>query len=414
MPIAPDDLPRSPTGRVPQWVVDERTGRAIAPQGWLPPDVDETPPPAPRRRVRWQLPTVLVLAALIATWALTGGGAGVPDALASVPWLTGAASSEPSTPPTAEVVALADAAYLSAEGRDLFFGTTPQVLDAATFGDRCTDSPAAIGVPAGAAVGCYLPSEHSIVLYRPADARLQGYVVETAAHETLHAAWELLGDDEQGQLNTLLEAEVATLATDDPIHEQIAGSVGTHPENRPTELFAYVGTQVWRDGGLAPALETVYARFVNDRAALVAVHTGWQGMLDQLVADIDTASQALADQEYANASTRAQLEADTDGVAAYRSAYADKLAEVDALPAEQRSGLQLSWVWWDGTDLPMRPADETLAAAAALLARDDADLAARTAAVDAADGAAAAERARVEGLVADVNALQAQLDPTTG
>ncbi|MFN8148128.1 MAG: matrixin family metalloprotease [Candidatus Nanopelagicales bacterium] len=32
--IAPDDLPRSPTGRVPQWVVDEAAGRPAAPTGW--------------------------------------------------------------------------------------------------------------------------------------------------------------------------------------------------------------------------------------------------------------------------------------------------------------------------------------------------------------------------------------------
>ena len=32
--IAPDDLPRSPSGRVPQWVVDEAAGRPPAPTGW--------------------------------------------------------------------------------------------------------------------------------------------------------------------------------------------------------------------------------------------------------------------------------------------------------------------------------------------------------------------------------------------
>lgn len=31
---APDDLPRSPTGRVPQWVIDEAAGRTSAPDPW--------------------------------------------------------------------------------------------------------------------------------------------------------------------------------------------------------------------------------------------------------------------------------------------------------------------------------------------------------------------------------------------
>ena len=97
----------------------------------------------------------------------------------------------------------------------------------------------------------------------------------------------------------------------------------------------------------------------------------------------------------------------------YREAYDAKVAEVAAMSASQRQRLRLSWDWWDGTVLPMAPADETLAAAAALLARDEAALPARSAAVEAAEAAAAAERARVEAMVADLNALQQDLDPAS-
>ena len=77
----------------------------------------------------------------------------------------------------------------------------------------------------------------------------------------------------------------------------------------------------------------------------------------------------------------------------------------------QRERLLLSWTWWDGTVLSMAPHRRTFAAATALLARDEAALPARYAAVDAADATAAAERARVEGMVAELNTLQADLDP---
>ena len=88
-----------------------------------------------------------------------------------------------------------------------------------------------------------------------------------------------------------------------------------------------------------------------------------------------------------------------------------KVAEVAAMPAATRKGLQLSWTWWDGSTLPMAPAQQTLSAAAALLARDHAALSQRAAATAAAEAAAAAERVRVQGLIDDLNALQAQLDP---
>ena len=173
-------------------------------------------------------------------------------------------------------------------------------------------------------------------------------------------------------MTALLEAVVASLPADDRVHEQIAGSVGGNSENRPTGLFAYVGTQV--AGGLEPRAEAVYARFVTDRAALVAVHTGWVAVLDEMGAAIDAASDALVAQEYGNAEERARISGDEANVTYYRQSYDAKVAEVAAMSASQRDRLLLSWTWWDGTPLPMAPADETLGSAAGLLARDEAAL----------------------------------------
>ena len=277
-----------------------------------------------------------------------------------------------------------------------------------------TDATGSPSVRPDGAVGCFLAATNSIVAYAPADPRLYGFLVETVAHETLHAAWNRLDDAERAQLTPLLNAVVDAIPADDTIHQQIAGSVGAHAESRPTELFAYVGTQVWRDGGLDPQLEAVYARFVTDRAALVAVHAGWEAVLDEQSAAIQVASDALLAQEHANAVERADVDGDAASMASYRDTYTAKVAEVDAMPAEQRQRLRLSWGWWDGTVLPMAPADETLATAAALLARDEATLPGRYATVEAAEALAATERARVDGLVADLNALQRQLDSRGG
>ncbi|EYR62579.1 hypothetical protein N866_07305, partial [Actinotalea ferrariae CF5-4] len=313
-------------------------------------------------------------------------------------------------PPSAELAALADEAFLSAEGRELFFRARPEVLGAASFAGRC-DRHAPRWAPTGA-VGCF--DGRTIVVYAPPDPRLRGFVVETVAHETLHAAWVTLAPSERQALTGALETALAGVPGDDPLHEQLAGSVGSSPENRPTELFAYVGTQVWQDGGLAPELEAVYARFVVDRAALVTVHTGWTGTLDVLRAQVEAAGQALAGRQGAVAQQRAQLDADAAAVASYRDALAEESAQVAALPPEEQQRLRLSWRWWDGTDLTMAPAAETLARAAELLARDDAALTARASALAAEESAVAAERARVEALVADYTSLEAQRDPAAG
>ena len=355
--------------------------------------------------------TVVVVAG--ASWLYVGAPGLAPGSVSAFASNLGLSHPAVVAAPSAAVAALADEAHLSAAGTSLFYGTNPTLLGARAFAGQCGDGQAQHALSAGNTVGCFEQGTNSIVLYEPADPRLHGSVVTSAAHETLHAAWAQLTDAEQTALTPLLSAEVAAIPAADPIHAQIAGSVGTHPDHLPTEMFAYVGTQVWRPGGLAPQLEATYARFISDRAALVAVYTGWNGMLDTMATDIESASQALATRHAASAQSQAQYAADAASVAYYRTAYQTKAAQVAAMSAGQQARLELSWAWWDGTTLPMAPAQVTLARAATLLARDEAALPAREAAIQAEAVAITAEHTRVQGLIADLRRLQNEIDPSS-
>lgn len=288
MPISPDDLPRSPTGRVPQWVVEQAAGIRSEQAGWR-----TTAPVAvasargTRRRRTPVAISIIVLATLgVASWISTAAPGLTHNVVTAL-------ETRMAPAPSPEVVGLADTAHLSNEGRNLFYGTRPQVLGATAFVGKCAETQAQHTTSASSAVGCFQEHANSIVLYEPADPRLHWTVVESAAHETLHAAWALLSAAERAQLTPSLEAAVSSLAPDDPIHGRISASVGAHPENRPTELFAYVGTTVWRAGGLDLQLEAVYTRFISDRAALVAVHTGGQALLGAMGADLQALQKQL-------------------------------------------------------------------------------------------------------------------------
>ncbi|NKY40670.1 hypothetical protein HGA02_14395, partial [Cellulomonas septica] len=289
--MSPDDLPRSPTGRIPQWVVDEAAGRAVAPSPWR----STTPPTSyrtsRRRPGRW-IAAGIAVAVGGAVWFSTDGLTTPPPMPPGYGPVAGVPLA-PVAPPSAEVVALADAAHLSAEGRDLFYDARPQILGADEFAGKC-DRAGSAPTDGGAAVGCYHSDAGVIVIYRPGDERLHGFVVETAAHELLHAAWDRLSAGDRERIVPALEAALASVPADDPLHLQVAGSVGDRPELRATELFAYVGTTVWRDGGLDAGLEDTYARFITDRAALVAQHDDWVRTFDQLAADVTAAAQDLA------------------------------------------------------------------------------------------------------------------------
>ncbi|MGY4644516.1 hypothetical protein [Cellulomonas sp. URHB0016] len=91
-------------------------------------------------------------AALVAT-AESVAGVDVPPALRPVP------------PPTAEVVALADEAHLTDEGRQLLYGARPELLGASAFAGRCGGGHAVRPPEHEGAVGCYQPGDGSIVVY---------------------------------------------------------------------------------------------------------------------------------------------------------------------------------------------------------------------------------------------------------
>ncbi|WP_190278841.1 hypothetical protein, partial [Cellulomonas sp. B6] len=371
----------------------------------------------PRRGLGHRVLTVVALGAL-GWWLVTGP---VPALLreADLPWLDGVVAGRVPEP-APDVAALADEMHLTAHGRDLLYRARPELLGATEFAGRC-DRPHETSDDGGA-VGCYvgpggtdvLHAGGSIVVYRPTDARLRGFVVETAAHELLHAAWTDLTAAERAEAGPLLEEVVAGIDPADQVHAQIAASVGPYPANRGTELFAYVGTQVWQPGGLGDRLEVLYARYVADREALVAVHTGLEAMLGTVRAELDAAQGAFRERRTAHAVEQAQHDADVATLASYRTVLEQQEAQLAAMSASEQSRLRLSWTWRDGTVLASAPAAQTIARARELLARDEAELTARAGTLQALAAELAAQEAHVAAMRADANALWAQLDPPGG
>ncbi len=333
---------------------------------------------------------------LLTGLAVGTGGFGLAQVMAAL---------GPKTLP-ATIVAVADRAYLTEEGRELLTQVGARdargddLNDACGGDDRTGDH---------ATYGCY--SRAGIVVFVPADARVADSAVTTLAHELLHAAFDRLGDGEVWRVKDQLHAAMERVAPDDDVRQLIDWSVDGREESRDTEIFAYLGSQVWPDGGFSPELEAVYARYFTDRAALVGVRHRVEEDVQRLLTDhqstVDDLTRAMTDA----ANERAQLEVDRQMYEVDRQSYQQDADRYNARDPVERGRWMVSRSDSTGSVYTGTWQDALAAWLADLDARR-ADLDARTAAVDAADAAAVARLAEIEAQYADVVAVTRALDPT--
>lgn len=199
----------------------------------------------------------------------------------------------------ARVSAIADTTTMTNGGRKLFYVNRPQVLDAKGFATKC---------PAGAektvVLGCYKSNDTGIYLFDVADARLNGVVEVTAAHEMLHAAYMRLTDTERAKLDAQLTDYYENTLQDKRIKDTIDAYKQTEPTELVNEMHSIFGTEV---AELPPGLETHYAKyFVNRRAVVELMQKyqaefvgrqekidGYDSQLKQLKARIDSGQAEL-------------------------------------------------------------------------------------------------------------------------
>jgi hypothetical protein len=209
---------------------------------------------------------------------------------------------------------------MSDRGEFLFLASRPTIADAKRFNTVCGSSEEGTGV-----LGCYVPSDRSIVLFDVVDPRLDGIEEVVASHEMLHAAWHRLGAGEKAEVSRLLETEAAALSTDPAFVERMELYARLEPGERSNELHSIIGTEI---ADLPPALEEYYGRYFTDRGALIALHEASNAVFVELEARADALVAELD-------GLRASIEAD---YAAYNDGYDALNRDVDAFNARAAAG----------------------------------------------------------------------------
>ena len=166
--------------------------------------------------------------------------------------------------PTPEIVSYIERSQMSDRGEFLFKASKPRVAGGDDFNAECASLEEGTGT-----LGCYQPSNRTILLFDVTDERLAGVEEVVAVHELLHAVWHRLGDDERARLGALLEVEATKRSTDERFVERMEFYARTEPGERLNELHSIIGSEV---AEIDPELERHYAEYLDDRSVVAQFH----------------------------------------------------------------------------------------------------------------------------------------------
>lgn len=190
--------------------------------------------------------------------------------------------------PSAEIVQLADRAVFNQSSRRLFYVYHPTLDDKADFNNHCNNHEQTI------VLGCYISAE-GIFIYNIKDSRLDGIKEVTAAHETLHAAYQRLSVKEKRKIDQLTNEAFASV-TDQRIIKTIENYRSRDLSVVPNELHSILGTEIRT---LPLELENYYKRYFTDRSKIVDLLDKYQANFtdrEKQVEDFDNQLNVLKNQ----------------------------------------------------------------------------------------------------------------------
>jgi hypothetical protein len=209
--------------------------------------------------------------------------------------------------PTAPVASIATRSGMSDKGRFYFYASQPAVNTAADFNVNCQRQEAKSAI-----LGCY--SSGRIYIYDVSNAKLDGIEEVTAAHETLHAAWDRMSDADKKSVGILLEAEYQKI-NDPALQQRMAYYDRNEPGEHLNELHSIIGTEI---ATIDPALEAHYSQYFSNRSKVTSLYTGYETIFttqtsqaESLLSELTTLKADLATNITSYNAESASVEADS-------------------------------------------------------------------------------------------------------
>lgn len=173
---------------------------------------------------------------------------------------------------TSEIDSLVGKSGMNDYGKFLYLASQPTLDATSNFNNECDRIENTTSI-----LGCY--SNYRIYIYDVTDKQLDGVREVTATHETLHAAYARLSDDEKIKISALLEAEYKKLETNKEYSDRMAFYARTEPGERDNELHSVIGTEVAK---ISTKLEDYYDKYFSDRQKVVVLNTKYSSVFANL------------------------------------------------------------------------------------------------------------------------------------
>ncbi len=189
--------------------------------------------------------------------------------------------------PTSQVSSISDRLKLTDRGRDVFYAAQPLIETKTAFNTSCQSAERTAAI-----LGCYY-RDH-IYLYDIKNAKLDGTLEVTAAHEMLHAAYQRLNWFERQRVDALIQAAYEKVKNDANLKEVMQYYSQAEPGAEVNELHSILGTTV---ASLGPELESYYAQYFSDRSVVVALNAAYNKVFGDLKQKADELQQKIKSAE---------------------------------------------------------------------------------------------------------------------
>lgn len=206
--------------------------------------------------------------------------------------------------PPAVIAQLATDTTMNDPTRRLFYVYHPIIEPKESFNSHCRDGEFTI------VLGCYVQNQ-GIYLFRVDDERLKGVEEVTAAHETLHAAYDRLSRKDREQVDTWT-AEAFAALNNQRIKDTIEQYRKSDPSVVPNELHSILGTEV-RD--LPAELENYYKQYFTDRKRIVDFSEAYEAAFSSRQAQAKAYEAQLKSLQTAVEAANKELEAESKSLA---------------------------------------------------------------------------------------------------